>query len=309
MSENKSILQWQDVRVLAHTLLAALPMPIYKIYGIPRGGINAALLVCEASNRNLILVDTPEEADAFIDDIIDSGKTLREWEAKYQKPVFALIDKTKGDCAGQWVVFPWESSEEVEGAEDNVRRLLQAIGEDPDREGLIETPKRFVKAFKELTSGYRENPADHLRKSFCLQDTEAVVGHYDEVILSGPLPFVSLCEHHLALFEGHAWIGYIPRKEGRVVGLSKLGRLLDGYARRLQVQERLTLQIANDIENELQPEGVAVVIRARHTCQCVRGIKKDGRMVTSALRGAFKKDPTARQELFQLISLAEKGTE
>ncbi len=186
-------------------------------------------------------------------------------------------------------------------AQDAVRELLKYIGENPEREGLLETPKRFVKAFKELNVGYGEDPRKHLNKTFVLDDHELEMAQYDQMILSKDLPFSSLCEHHLLPFEGVAHIAYIPNKEGRVVGLSKLARTLEGYARRLQVQERLTQQIASSIQEVLKPAGVAVMIEAHHTCQCLRGIKKEGKMVTSAVYGLFRSDPKTRTEFFQCL--------
>lgn len=304
---NKKILTWAEARNLALELAERMANDYPEkraICGVPRGGHFAALLIAVAGYHHI--VDTPDEADIVVDDIIDSGKTREGWIAKTGKTFYALVDKldpTQG-YGELWVVFPWERGDEGEGGEDNVRRLLQVIGEDPDREGLRETPKRFIKSLKELCAGYQETPANHLTKSFDVKDADVGVGSYDQLIMSGPLPFTSLCEHHLALFEGHAWLAYIPSlSKGRVVGLSKLARLLDGYAKRLQVQERLTMQIANDMEGVLKPEGVAVVIRARHTCQCARGVRKDGRMLTSAMRGVFKTSESARNEFLQLTRL------
>lgn len=187
-------------------------------------------------------------------------------------------------------------------AEDGIRKVLAAVGENPDREGLQETPKRFVKAFREMTSGYHSDPKVFLTKNFDI--TDAGGNAYDQIILSRDLPFVSLCEHHLLAFEGVAHVAYLPNpKNGRIVGLSKLARVLDGYAKRLQVQERLTQQIADAMEEVLAPLGVAVIIRAKHTCQCHRGVGKPGQMVTSAMHGIFRTDPSSRAELFQLIKI------
>ncbi len=184
-----------------------------------------------------------------------------------------------------------------------VRTLLRMIGEDPDRDGLKETPKRFCKALLEMTEGLRSDPKAHLLKTFAQDEGDDPV-IYGGVILSGPLPFVSLCEHHLALFDGHAWIAYIPGEHKRVVGLSKLARLLDGYAKRPQVQERLTQQIANAVEEVLQPIAAAVLVKGRHSCQCFRGVKKDGRMLTQSLTGAFLTNPASRGELMDLVRLS-----
>lgn len=190
-------------------------------------------------------------------------------------------------------------------AENGFKALLELCGDNPDREGVLESPKRYVKAMREMMSGYQEDPALHLRKSFDVNDVTDHVTAYDELIISGGLTFVSNCEHHGICFHGTAWIGYIPnvKKGGRVVGLSKIARMLDGYAKRFQVQERLTRQIGDAIVRELKPIGVGVVIKARHTCQCFRGVKKDGHMITSAMYGVLKEKPSAKEEFLKLITL------
>jgi GTP cyclohydrolase I len=181
-------------------------------------------------------------------------------------------------------------------AMQHVQALLEYIGEDPSREGLIETPARVLSAMQEHFAGYREDPRDHLSKTF-----EEVEG-YDEVVLVSDIDIHSHCEHHMVPFVGKAHIAYIPN--GRVVGLSKLARVTEGYAKRLQVQEKLTMQIANAIEEELQPAGVAVIIQCQHFCMCHRGIHKPNSWTTtSKLTGAFLNNPSSRTELFQLIGM------
>ena len=171
--------------------------------------------------------------------------------------------------------------------------MLLAVGEDPDREGLQRTPGRVARAYAELFAGLHEDPDRHL---------ETVFGEsYDEIVLLRDIPFQSMCEHHLLPFTGRAHVAYIP--DGQVVGLSKLARLVEGYARRPQVQERLTTQIADALMGRLKPKGAAVVIEATHTCMTMRGVKKPGAtMSTSALRGLFKKDPRTRAEFMNLIA-------
>ena len=171
-----------------------------------------------------------------------------------------------------------------------VQTLIRTIGEDPDRDGLLDTPKRVVKALKEMTSGYDLVPEDVLTTTF----DES----YDEMVVVKEYPFVSLCEHHMLPFAGVAKVGYIP--VDRVVGLSKLGRLVDCYARRLQIQERLTNQIGEALDNVLTPLGSAVVLKATHECMAHRGVNKPAEMVTSYLSGAFRTDATARSEFFSL---------
>ena len=243
------------------------------------------------------MANSPQEADAIVDDIIDSGATRNRFASLYpDKPFYALYDYSA--VKGPWLVFPWEAASNEDDPADNVRRLLQYLGDDPTREGLRDTPARYVKAMRELTSGILEDPRIHLRKNFALDDAASGL-RYDEMIISKGLPFTSLCEHHMLPFSGVAHVGYIPSEAGRVVGLSKIARLVDGYAKRCQVQERLTVQISSAMDVELSPAGVGVILEARHTCQCMRGVKKDGVMVTSSLLGKMR-DPGVRGEFIDL---------
>ena len=175
-----------------------------------------------------------------------------------------------------------------------VRELLEAIGEDPNRAGLVETPRRVADMYVELFEGNDVDPGEHLRVTF-----EA--GH-DEMVMVRDIAFTSLCEHHLVPFVGFAHVAYLPGPEGKITGLSKLARLVEGYARRLQVQERMTTEIVETIERELQPRGSIVVIEAEHFCMSMRGVKKDGMTtVTSAVRGVFRDDAKTRAEALQYI--------
>jgi GTP cyclohydrolase I len=181
---------------------------------------------------------------------------------------------------------------DLERIQAAVREVIEAIGEDPHREGLRETPDRVARMYAELFEGLRIDPRDFLKVGF-----EA--GHEEMVILRD-IPFYSICEHHFMPFHGTAAIGYIP--DGRVVGLSKLARLVEGYARRPQLQERLTSQIADAMMESMEPDGVAVVIEAEHLCMTQRGVKKPGsRMVTSATRGLFRKNDVTRAEFLSLV--------
>ena len=178
-----------------------------------------------------------------------------------------------------------------------VREILLAVGEDPQREGLKETPQRVARMYIELLGGMREDPEMHLRSIF----TE----NYDEVVLLRDIPFYSICEHHLMPFIGSAHVAYLPT--GSVLGVSKLARIVECFARRLHTQERLTYQIADFIMGRLKPRGVAVVLEASHSCMTIRGIKKPGSMmVTSALRGIFRKDPRSRNEVLSLMHTSVK---
>ena len=187
---------------------------------------------------------------------------------------------------------PQRSGVDYPRIERAVREILAAVGENPDREGLLETPARVARMYAELFAGLHEDPRVHLQKFF----TEA----YDEVVLVKDISFNSMCEHHMLPFMGRAHIGYVPG--GRVLGLSKLARVVDVVARRPQVQERMTETIANLLLDELQAKGVAVVIEATHTCMTVRGVRKPGSLcVTSAMKGIFRSNLSSRSEVMNLI--------
>lgn len=179
-------------------------------------------------------------------------------------------------------------------AEAAIRELLIAIGEDPERDGLLETPARVARAYDEILRGYHEDPAVHLDKQFEVE--------HEEMVIVRDIPFSSMCEHHMLPFIGNAHVAYIPGKGGRVCGLSKLARVVDGYARRLQVQERLTMQVADAIVTRLNAAGVMVVMEAEHLCMTVRGVNKPGAMTTtSAVRGILKEYASTRAEALELI--------
>ncbi|WP_426571035.1 GTP cyclohydrolase I FolE [Aquihabitans sp. McL0605] len=175
-----------------------------------------------------------------------------------------------------------------------VKEILAAIGEDPTRDGLLNTPARVARMYAEICGGLHQNPDEHLRTVF-----EA---EHDEMVMVRDIPMYSLCEHHLAPFIGKAHVAYIPGNDGRVIGLSKFARLVDGYARRPQVQERLTSQIADAMQNSLDPKGVMVVIEAEHLCMSMRGVKQAGSTtVTSAVRGLFRSNVATREEAMRFI--------
>ena len=193
--------------------------------------------------------------------------------------------------------MPWP--ERVNGFDSEraaraVTELLAAVGEDPEREGLRDTPRRVAAMYAELFAGFHDDPAEVLTVTFAAD--------HDEMVMVRDIPFASLCEHHMIPFVGKAHVAYIPAVDGRITGLSKLARLVDVFARRLQVQERMTSQIADSLENVLGPRGVLVVVEAEHLCMSMRGIKKPGTLtVTSAVRGLFRKDPRTRAEAMQFL--------
>ncbi|HEY4212051.1 MAG TPA: GTP cyclohydrolase I FolE [Steroidobacteraceae bacterium] len=181
-------------------------------------------------------------------------------------------------------------------AEEAVRTLLQWAGDDPEREGLRDTPKRVVSAYRDWFSGYDVDPADYLRRTF------HEVGGYDEMVVLRDISFESHCEHHMAPIIGHVHVGYLPTN--KVVGISKLARVVEGYARRFQVQEKLTAQIAECITDALKPRGVGVVIDATHQCMTTRGVHKRGvSMITSRMTGTFRQDARTRAEFLQFIGI------
>jgi len=199
--------------------------------------------------------------------------------------------------AGRKMNDKGEMSVDTKRIEKAVTEILLAVGEDTGREGLKGTPGRVARMYAELLGGMHEDPKQHLRSVF----TE----NYDEIVLLRDIPFYSICEHHLMPFIGSAHVAYLPL--GSVLGVSKLARIVDCFARRLHAQERLTYQIADFIMNSLKPQGVAVVLEASHSCMTIRGIKKPGSiMVTSALRGIFKRDPKSRSEVLSLMHNGNK---
>ena len=202
----------------------------------------------------------------------------------------AKVTSIKGERKGR----ARSKSVDLERIARGVRLILEGIGEDPEREGLQETPRRVAEMYAELTAGMHEDPSEHI--------VPLSGNKHDEMVIVKDISIASLCEHHMAPFVGKVHIAYIP-KDGRILGVSKLARLAETFARRLQLQERLTSEIANTLFDLLKPLGVMVVIEAEHTCMTLRGVKKSGAMtVTSAVLGGFRKDPRTRAEAMALIT-------
>lgn len=270
-----------------------------RIHPIPRGGIPALYATIAALRLYIRLPDVvitphPEEAHLFFDDLVDSGNTERNYINKNPRAQFMTLVR-KGEPGwplGEWLVFPWEQGREDTSAHDICTRLLQHIGENPERGGLIDTPGRYIKAWEEWTSGYKQDPVAII-KSF-----EDGAELYDEMIHVDHIPFYSQCEHHLAPFFGEVTFAYVPEK--RVVGLSKMNRLVEVFARRLQVQERMTAQIVDAFCSVVSPKGAAISVRGRHMCMESRGVKHAGCLTTTtALRGVLK-DGVPRAEFYAL---------
>ena len=257
-----------------------------KIFGVPKNGmIVASFFGCKN-------VYNPEDADIIVDDIIDSGKTKKKYRKMFPKKKFIVLFEK--DKKGTWINFPYEKNTESD-YQDLVVRLLQVIGEDPNREGLLETPKRVINAYKEFFSGYKEDANKILEKTF--GDVEG----YDDMVIQKNISVQSHCEHHMVPIIGIAHIAYIPNE--RVVGLSKLGRVVDVFSKRLQTQERLTLQIAKSIMTAIDAKGVAVTIDAAHQCMTTRGIKKEkASTVTNYYLGQFKDDLSVQNRYLRLIN-------
>ena len=190
---------------------------------------------------------------------------------------------------------PRTNTVDHEKIERAVRDILEAIGEDPNRDGLLDTPARVARMYAEISGGLQEEPEEHLRKVFDVD--------HDEMIMVRDIPIYSMCEHHLLPFHGTAHVAYIPKPDGKITGLSKIARLVDGYARRPQVQERLTRQVADAVQEVLDPAGVLVVVEAEHMCMSMRGVRKPGSStVTSAVHGTFRESPATRSEAMRFIT-------
>jgi len=266
------------------------------VFPVPRGGIPVAYVLSAISSHKLTVTDDPAMADFIIDDLVDSGATRQRYE-HFNKPFWVLIDKQATEVT-DWLVFPWEVGDGDQSADDIPTRLLQYIGEDSDRGGLKETPKRFLKAWKYYTSGY-DRDAISLMKVF-----EDGAENCDAMVVELNIPVFSHCEHHLAPFYGVAHVAYIPNPESkRVLGLSKFVRVVDVFMRRLQVQERLTAQIANAFNDGLKPLGVAVMLDCSHTCMIGRGVKIQGATtITSSMLGVFRDDASTRNEFLHYVA-------
>lgn len=280
------------------------PFRVVRIYGIPKGGIAVAYEVVNFLNHYFKAHTINSEAEVtfdirmaqiVVDDLVDSGRTRDRFkEFNNDGNFYALIDKERDQCKGTWFVFPWEKEDkEDNSAFDIPLRFLQYIGENPSREGLVDTPKRVINAWDFLYSGYKTN----IKGLFTSFENPAC----NQMVVLDHIEFYSTCEHHLLPFFGKCHVAYIPDK--KVIGVSKIARLVDAFSRRLQIQENLTKQIADTLQEELNPLGVGVIMIAQHFCMTSRGVQKQNSLMkTSAILGEFLK-PEVRAEFMKLISL------
>lgn len=284
-------LTWDDIdtyldRMISRAKEDSISFDNVSVWGVPRGGSIVAGLLRKKVN-SVVIVDDPGDADIIVDDVIDSGATQKTLEEKYKLPFFALMDKLT-DRTNEWVHFPWEESPEQD-IEMSVSRIIQWLGEDQKRDGLLDTPKRVARSWKELFGGYQMKPESIMR--WFEDDT-------DEMVISKDIQFYSTCEHHMLPFFGTASVGYIP--EGKVLGISKLSRIVDMYARRFQTQEHLTKQIATALESEVS--SVAVHVKAQHLCMMARGVsQQQSTMITNYLTGFFRDKPEVRNEFLMAV--------
>lgn len=296
----------RDCKKLADKINQRFPYKYKAIHGIPQGGTAVAIELSHLLGlpifEEALLNGSRADQVLIVDDLVDSGATLsrykghdsacihiKEWTLKDKRPTFWIaVEK-------DWITYWWESTEE-KSIRDNIIRIMQFIGEDPTREGLIKTPERVIRSWEEIYGGYKVDPASVF--------TTFEADGYNELVLLKGIEFFSTCEHHMLSFAGKAHIGYIA--QDRIVGISKLARLLDIYARRLQIQERIGQQVTQAIMKYLQPAGAACIIEAEHLCMRCRGVEKQNSvMVTSSLTGRFLEDTdagrAARAELMGLI--------
>lgn len=287
-----------DAKAVGYEKLNQALRGFQVVHFVPNAGYKIFEELCLRFGRTYTVAANPHDADVIVDDIVDSGATCKKYKSMCPDiPFLALVSKNSEydhlamiHCSPEtWVEL---FDDEQSGIEENVKRMLQFIGENPEREGLVDTPKRVEKSFAKLYGGYKQNPAEVLKTTF-------VEGACDEMVLLKNVEFYSTCEHHMLPFFGTMHIGYVPDKN--VVGISKLARLMEVYARRLQIQERLVTQIAEALVKCLQPKGVMVVCEAQHFCMTSRGVEKQNSvMVTSAIRGIFT-EAAPRAEFLALV--------
>ena len=302
MKNKKIKITFSELEKQTKKLAEKIPNNKYTaVFGIPAGGLVPAFIISQKLNIPLLSLEEYNQHQKkkdilVVDDLIDSGKTLLKYLESNKAVVYYkehsnlnLVDYYQKEMPTVWLDFPHEKSET--GIEEHITRVIEYIGEDTDRQGLKETPKRVIKSYEKLFEGYNKEI------KFTVFDNESNI---DQIVGLSNIEFFSTCEHHLLPFFGKAHVYYIPDK--KIVGISKLARVVDLYARRLQNQERIAKQVADYIEKRLKPKAIAVILEGQHLCMVARGVeKKNAIMKTSELRGAFLENGTARQELFNLI--------
>jgi len=293
---------WKEFKKDCCTLAERIPLSTFTgLYGIPTGGCFVAQEL--GSILNLPVVDSPGEHILVVDDIIHSGKTMLKYKeysiaTLFVNEVSPFMPDYYLNKVREWVNFPWEKTTlgSFETIEDNIVRILEAIGENPNRPGLVGTPSRIAKMYKEIFKGYST-----LKPDLTVFENGADGVTYDELLFDTG-SFVSWCEHHMLPFRGKFYIGYIPDK--KISGLSKFARVVDHYSSRLQIQERLVKQVADELEMMLHPKGLGVMLTASHLCKEIRGIKNEGKFTTSDLRGAFRDNQKVKEEFLTLVSIS-----
>ena len=308
----KQVVSWREFNNLVSKLVLEVQgdkryQKIEGVYGIPRGGNYVALAFSQMSN--IPIVCKINDTTLILDDINDSGKTLSKYHSKgiacatlFTKAHSSIKPHFYSEETENWVVFPWENSTN-ETVENNVTRILELIGENPNREGLVDTPKRIAKMYKQLYYGYEEDN----KPSITVFDNgnDGIV--YDQM-LTDEGPFYSTCEHHQMPFFGKYYFGYIPNPKGKILGLSKIARIIDYYSAKLQIQERIVAEVVRELWEALDinghpPLGMILVLKGKHLCKSMRGVKKEGFMTSSYVKGVLKDKPGTRMEFFELIKL------
>lgn len=310
--DNKTYMRWDEIKASIKRLaynIQTTPNVYSSVFGIPRGGIHVAQEL--SKELNIPIVSVPKTGTLIVDDIYESGRTLHNYASYHTAVIFVKKDKGISglkkptyfsDLTDKWIVFPWETKDGVdEGIQTNVLRMIEYAGEDPSREGLRDTPKRFENAWNFYTSGYKQRLEDIATAFDNPSNGKDGNPSIDQIVIIPKIDFYSLCEHHLAPFYGQVHIGYLPKK--KVLGLSKFARITNMFSRRLQIQERLTQEIAEAIMTLVDPLGVGVVIRGVHLCMRSRGVEKqNSEMVTSVQLGYFRDKPEARAEFLSLLN-------
>ena len=294
-------INFEELKKETKQLCKKIPKKYKYVFGIPCGGLIPAYIVSDFLNVPLLSIKDYQKIKnknkvLVVDDLLDSGKTISKYSKSDKAVVFyktnsnlKLVNYFQKEVPNEWLDLPHEKDDTE--IENHIARIIEYLGEDINREGLRETPKRVIRSYDRLFEGYKKD------FNFTVFENESKI---DQIVGLSNIEFFSTCEHHLLPFFGKGHIFYIPGK--KIVGISKLARTLDMFARRLQNQERIAKQVADFLEEKLNPKGIAVILEAQHFCMIARGVeKKYAKMKTSELRGVFRDNAVARQELFSLI--------